>query len=75
MEDPVVAWCPGHISGYFKPVYGKDFKKTGSLGAGFVRNEGVIAEVRTAVSTEVQVLRVNEERSVIERTGRSPPIE
>jgi len=75
MEDPVVAWCPGHISGYFKPVYGKDFKKTGSLGAGFVINEGVIAEVRTAISTEVQVLRVNEDRRVIERAGRSPPIE
>ena len=75
MEGPVVAWCPGHISGYFKPVYGKDLKKTGSLGAGLVIDKGVIAEVRTARATEVQVLRVNEEGQVIERVGRSPPIE
>jgi pantoate kinase len=75
MEDPVVAWCPGHISGYFKPIYGKDLKKTGSLGAGFVIDEGVSAEVRTATATEVRVLRVNEEGQVIERSGRSPPIE
>ncbi len=74
MEDPVIAWCPGHISGYFKPVYG-DLKRTGSLGAGLVIDQGVNSEVRTADITEVQVYRVNGEGRVIERAVRSPPIE
>ena len=66
MEDPVIAWCPGHISGYFKPVYG-DLKRTGSLGAGLVIDQGVSSEVRIADVTEVQVYRVNGSGWVIER--------
>ena len=74
MEDPVIAWCPGHISGYFKPVYG-DLKRTGSLGAGLVIDQGVSSEVRIADITEVEVHRVNSEGRVIERAVGSPPIE
>lgn len=45
MVREVVAFCPGHISGYFKPIFGKDLATTGSIGAGIVIDEGVVARV------------------------------
>ena len=36
----VTAYCPGHISGYFKRVIGKTPEPTGSIGAGIVIDPG-----------------------------------
>jgi len=44
----VVAFCPGHISGYFKKVAGDSIATTGSIGAGIVISEGVIATAEPA---------------------------
>jgi len=53
MERSVVAFAPGHISGYFRRVDGPTIDSTGSLGAGIVISRGVTvtlepAEISTA---------------------------
>ncbi len=70
----VTAFCPGHISGYFKRVDGHDLATTGSMGAGIVIDEGVTA---TAHASRTPVVRIEQ----IDRNGRrheivqdSPPI-
>lgn len=63
MAREVAAFCPGHISGYFKPVSGRDLATTGSIGAGIVISEGVIARVQEADETSVHIYKN-------ERSGR-----
>ena len=46
MEKASVAFCPGHISGYFRPLRGVSPEKTGSAGAGIVISEGVTVQVK-----------------------------
>ena len=41
-----IAFAPGHISGFFEPVYNEDTAKTGSRGAGINVNLGAISDVR-----------------------------
>ncbi|MFZ0006410.1 pantoate kinase [Methanoregula sp.] len=53
----VTAFCPGHISGYFRRVDGNDPATTGSIGAGIVISEGVTATVRSAHKSSV-IIRV-----------------
>jgi len=50
----VTAFCPGHISGYFKRVHGPTIAKTGSIGAGIVISQGVTATVQK--SDEISIL-------------------
>jgi len=40
-----VAFSPGHISGFFEPIFDKDFSKTGSRGAGINISLGAKSEV------------------------------
>jgi len=61
MVRGVVAFCPGHISGYFKRVVGCDAATTGSIGAGIVITEGVL--VRVALSKQISVRICRKERS------------
>jgi pantoate kinase len=75
MEEAAVAFCPGHISGYFRPVIGKSLRETGSTGAGIVISEGVTVLVQRAPVTQVEITRVDHRGSVIERVKGSPPIE
>jgi pantoate kinase len=75
MEKASVAFCPGHISGYFFPVKGATPKTTGSLGAGIVIDEGVTSVVRKALCTEVSIIRTDHEGRVIEQLQGSPPVE
>lgn len=49
----VTAFCPGHISGYFRRVDGRDLATTGSIGAGIVINEGVTVTASTSASPSV----------------------
>ena len=51
----VTAFCPGHISGYFKRVHGTTIAKTGSIGAGIVISRGVTATVQKADDTSILV--------------------
>jgi pantoate kinase len=75
MEKAAVAFCPGHISGYFCPVRGPDVMTTGSLGAGLVISEGVTSSVIPSRHTLVEILRISEQGTTIERIRGSPPLE
>jgi pantoate kinase len=74
MPSYVTAFCPGHISGYFKPVKGNDFSTTGSIGAGIVISEGVTVRVWRSDQRSVCVRRQDPTGRVIEESATSPPI-
>lgn len=75
MPGSVTTFCPGHISGYFKPVLGDGPRNTGSLGAGMVIDEGVRVAVEESDQTEVIVEREDRSGRVLERCLGSPPLE
>jgi pantoate kinase len=74
-QRTVTAFCPGHISGYFRRVEGESFAATGSIGAGIVISEGVTAIVTPADSTSVSVNRKDESGDLVHYSRTSPPIE
>jgi len=47
-----IAFAPGHISGFFEPVYNQDIAKTGSRGAGINISLGAISESFVKTSTK-----------------------
>jgi len=53
----VTAFCPGHISGYFKRIVGDTVATTGSIGAGIVISEGVTAIVEPADRISICIKR------------------
>jgi len=70
----VTAFCPGHISGYFRRVDGSDPATTGSIGAGIVISEGVAATVKKARRPAV-VVRVRSAGVMVRELSReSPPL-
>ena len=73
--DTVTAFCPGHISGYFKRIEGKSVATTGSIGAGIVISEGVTATVIPAITTTVSVNYRNRTGNLIPYSKTSPPVE
>jgi pantoate kinase len=75
MAEASVAFCPGHISGYFCPVRGPDLKSTGSIGAGLVISEGVTSYVGSAGHSCAGIARISSRGDVIEWIRGSPPIE
>jgi pantoate kinase len=46
------AFAPGHISGFFEPVYNQDLSRTGSRGAGINISLGAVSEVVAESSTK-----------------------
>jgi pantoate kinase len=74
MPSSVTAFCPGHLSGYFSPVFGRDPASTGSIGAGMVICEGVTAHVTRAGAREIVVRRVDEQGNLLCEVSRSPPL-
>lgn len=74
MAHAATAFCPGHISGYFRRVTGPSAAMTGSIGAGIVISEGVLASVRPSESTAVTIWQVDKSgnRTCIARN--SPPL-
>jgi pantoate kinase len=74
MVREAVAFCPGHISGYFKRVSGKDIATTGSIGAGIVISEGVVARVKQADETSVRVYKKDQSGGRTIMAHDSPPI-
>jgi len=75
MPGKVRAFCPGHISGYFKPVLTGDPATTGSLGAGVVIDRGVTVTVIKAHSPGVRILRKDADGKIIESREGSTPVE
>ena len=74
-QRTVTAFCPGHISGYFRRVEGESVAATGSIGAGIVLTEGVMATVTPADSTSVSVNRKDESGNLVHYSPASPPLE
>lgn len=52
-----VAFAPGHISGFFEPVYNENMAKTGSRGAGINVSLGAVSEV-TVKDSKDQVFEI-----------------
>ena len=69
----VTAFCPGHISGYFRRIEGETPATTGSIGAGIVISEGVTAKATPAESTTVTVQQRNG-RNLSLDTGFGSPL-
>jgi len=74
-QRTVTAFCPGHISGYFRRVEGESVATTGSTGAGIVISEGVMATVRPADSLLVTVNRKDAAGNLVCYSRASPPLE
>ena len=74
-QRTVTAFCPGHISGYFRRIEGASVAATGSIGAGIVISEGVTATVAPADSLSVTVNRKDETGNLIHHSPGSPPLE
>ncbi|PKG33033.1 GHMP kinase, partial [Methanoregula sp.] len=71
----VTAFCPGHISGYFKRVNGATPGSTGSLGAGIVIDSGVTATVTRSNRTVIRVCCRDNNGNIREQVEGSPIIE
>jgi pantoate kinase len=74
METASVAFCPGHISGYFRPVRKSSPAESGSMGAGIVIHEGVTARVARSKETLVRILRTGPSGEILEQIPDSPPV-
>ncbi|OPX68054.1 MAG: Pantoate kinase [Methanoregulaceae archaeon PtaB.Bin056] len=75
LPSSATAFSPGHLSGYFRPVYGPDPAHTGSLGAGIVIREGVTTTIWPSDDTEVTVERRDPvSGKTIGKFFTSPPI-
>jgi len=70
----VTAFCPGHISGYFRRVDGNDLATTGSIGAGIVIDEGVTVIAHPSRTTDVHIRRIDRNGHRIDVAHTSPPI-
>ena len=58
------AFAPGHISGFFEPIYNQDISRTGSRGAGINITFGSISEVIAENSTTQEIdVYINNKRS------------
>lgn len=71
----VTAFCPGHISGYFRRIEGDSPASTGSIGAGIVISEGVTATVTPTDFTSVSVMRRDGSGALVQISQTSPPLE
>ncbi|MCE5298117.1 MAG: GHMP kinase [Methanoregulaceae archaeon] len=70
----VTAYCPGHISGYFRPVTGSKYRDTGSIGAGIVTEEGVSVRARPSDTTSIVAKRLLKDGTIRDVFYDSPPL-
>ncbi len=75
MAKSVTAFCPGHISGYFCPVFRDSIYDSGSMGAGIVISEGVTAIVTKSDKNQIIIERNCREGKCIEKISGSRTIE
>ena len=60
-----IAYAPGHITGFFEPVYSDDINRTGSRGAGINLSLGAISEVSIEPSsTQTITIFLNGKKSL-----------
>ena len=71
----VTAFCPGHISGYFRRIEGDTIATTGSIGAGIVISEGVTATVEPSDTTTVTIQRRSNAGKLFSTGSRSHLLE
>jgi pantoate kinase len=74
-QPAITAFCPGHISGYFRRITGDSLVTTGSIGAGIVIGEGVTASIRPSRVTSITIRRRNDRGAIVTIADRAPPIE
>ncbi|MDD1729181.1 MAG: GHMP kinase [Methanospirillum sp.] len=74
MPVQVTVFCPGHISGYFRPVVTSNPIHSGSIGAGIVIDSGVTVTVRPARETSVTVFQSDRSGSLLTVATDSPVI-
>jgi len=64
-------WVPGHITGFFMPVYGANPARSGSVGGGIALSDGVSITVSKAPQTDIvlngQAVEIPPVRAVLER--------
>jgi len=70
----VTAFCPGHISGYFRRFDGPHPAATGSIGAGIVIDSGVTSTVRSATTCSIIIKRTGKDGVTRESSRESPPL-
>ncbi len=59
-----IAFAPGHISGFFEPIYNQDLSKSGSRGAGINLTLGSLSEVTIENSNSQEIYTfVNNKKS------------
>ena len=64
-----IAFAPGHISGFFEPIYNKDLSRSGSRGAGINLTLGSLSEVTLENSTSQQIFTfINNRKSNVQVT-------
>jgi pantoate kinase len=68
----VIAFCPGHISGYFRKIPGDTIASTGSIGAGIVISEGVNSTVRPSDKTSISIRQKSFRGTSFEIASESP---
>ncbi len=75
MERDAVAFCPGHISAWFKPLFTEDREPSGSTGGGIVIDKGVESTAVSSEITEVECLYTGRDGEVIKSVKGSAPVE
>ena len=65
MPAQVTVFCPGHISGYFRPLVISNPIHSGSVGAGIVIDSGVMVTVRPAQETSITVFQSDRSGTLI----------
>ncbi|MBP2132237.1 pantoate kinase [Methanomicrobium sp. W14] len=74
MDGAYLAFCPGHISGWFKSTESPNGEK-GSVGGGIIISEGVFSEAAMSDEIKVRVCRVDRTGNIISTEYGSRPIE
>jgi len=68
----VIAFCPGHISGYFRKISGDTIASTGSIGAGIVISEGVTSTVKQSDRPSISIQQKSSMGTSFEIASCSP---
>lgn len=75
MAGDAVAFCPGHISGWFRPELSSADDTPGSTGGGIVIDRGVESTAADSGEVAVTCLYTDRSGSVIKTVKGSPPVE
>ncbi|MBN1432509.1 MAG: GHMP kinase [Methanomicrobiaceae archaeon] len=75
MEGDAVAFCPGHISGWFRPEFSQTDNAPGSVGGGIVIDRGVLSSATPSKEIRVTCIYTSRDGSVRKRIEGSPPVE